>query len=157
MHEDYELQKDVWSQFHQHFMHDFFCQYPFTKKSQSQTLIRENLCTLLSNKKQVHKMLMKLTLVCKISRGVQIDSVLIILFIFTKLRWNFAFSLPKGSKNTSNFFCYPVQGTLNRAVWRMSTRFFCFKSAVGIIEKYFVLKETIYSILSIPCPVCNTY
>jgi len=38
-----------------------FCQYPFAKNSQSQTVTREKLRKALSYKKCVHKMLMKLT------------------------------------------------------------------------------------------------
>ncbi len=106
MHEVYELQKRrLWS-ISSTFYARFFCRYPFAKKSQSRTVIIEKLQNLLLSEKRVHKMLMKLAPVCKISRGVKIDSVLIILFIFTKkviLRRNFAFSLPKCSKILQTF------------------------------------------------------
>jgi len=49
------------SQFHQHFMSSFFCGYSCTKKSQSQTVIREKLRKALSCQKFAHKKLMKLT------------------------------------------------------------------------------------------------
>jgi len=53
-------EKNTKGQFHQHFK-SIFCQYLFSKKSQSRSLIREKLQNLLSYEKCVRKMLVKLT------------------------------------------------------------------------------------------------